>query len=408
MSDINDLLSRNIGEKLVGFDNDARKFYESLQAELIDFESNLKALETAAPVDTYDIMTLNRASQSRRILINKLNSLIREFRKTTKFDFHSMISFYNFCMLTLEQENMAKKKDSNLLDAYFPDQTKNLQSSYKSLSEMLTTFGDILRSKEELIKPIEEAIDAYNRLNSEYKQIAEQKKQILIVEERIQKLKSERDMLATELEKIINSELLKRFSESISRRGLINNKIKEMESNIILLLSSFDRPFRKFKKLVNLGEEYTDFKKELEMYINAPLDAVEFDKSQKILDSLLSSLKKCVNENKIETKHPEKILAKIDDIINDKSLAEMKKKLDLTLSERESLEKYIANETIQDLKLSLENNILSIQNDIKKLEREYEFLTKKLKELSDNLSVRYLSLKEMLEKIINREIELSI
>ena len=72
----------------------------------------------------------------------------------------------------------------------------------------------------------------------------------------------------------------------------------------------------------------------------------------------------------------------------------------------ESLDKHITNETIRDRKLSLEHNISRVQNDIKELGKEQEFLTKRLKELSDSLSVRHLSLKEMLGKIVNRKVEL--
>lgn len=85
-----------------------------------------------------------------------------------------------------------------------------------------------------------------------------------MIEECIQKLKSERDMLAIELEKIIDGDSLRRFSEAINRRDLINNEIKEIKSNIILLISSFDGPLREFKKLVDIGNEHTEFKKELE------------------------------------------------------------------------------------------------------------------------------------------------
>lgn len=144
----------NIEEKLVGFADDMKKSYESLQVDVSSFKSNLKALETAAPTDNYDIMALNRANQTRHALINKLNSLIREFRKTTKFDFHSMINFSNSCVLALEQVNTTKIKYSNLLDAYFPNQMKILQSSFKSLSDILVNSGNMLRSKEELIKPV--------------------------------------------------------------------------------------------------------------------------------------------------------------------------------------------------------------------------------------------------------------
>jgi len=190
------------------------------------------------------------------------------------------------------------------------------------LGSELNALIDLTGSLEELVNNGKEKKSLIDGLNEDARQIRRGLEDIEELTEKsdrlesqIEKLKGEIEKLEVEIKSLKKTSKFREYAESEEKIKGIEEKKKLLEKNILNELSPLKKVLRKVIKLSEDGkcelEPYAIAKE----YLEHPVETyLSHDKDSKDLDSILATIKECIESGALRLKNKEKTLAKIETI----------------------------------------------------------------------------------------------
>jgi len=273
--------------------------------------------------------------------------------------------------------------DRRRLDVYFKrlyDITKELRSFQATKYEKAKTIEDAYSMVDKLLQ----AINGIKR-NQENRKVADERKGIL-----------EKEIAETQ-QKIAQIEAKAELNELFR----LNQRMEELREDVKHSLRYLQKPFFKLQSLARTSEVAIplDEMNKLGDYLSDPYMALATEENgYSTLKSILKRLGDTIEKGKLKLKSTRlrKARDQIDGILSKDSLIQLQTKCKEALSQRKQL---LASETIT----ALQNQQTQLQNHLKELQKENEFVSSKSKMLENEQA----KLRERME-YLRKELEKNI
>jgi len=273
--------------------------------------------------------------------------------------------------------------DRRRLDVYFKrlyDITKELRSFQATKYEKAKTIEDAYSMVDKLLQ----AINGIKR-NQENRKVADERKGIL-----------EKEIAETQ-QKIAQIEAKAELNELFR----LNQRMEELREDVKHSLRYLQKPFFKLQSLARTSEVAIplDEMNKLGDYLSDPYMALATEEiGYSTLKSILKRLGDTIEQGKLKLKSTRlrKARDQIDGILSKDSLIQLQAKCKEALSQRKQL---LASETIT----ALQNQQTELQNHLKELQKENEFVSSKSKML-ENEQAKLLERMEYLRKELEKNI----
>ncbi len=386
----------------------SKKVLGNIQISIEQFRDDIESLEEAEieeeKVDTRlrQIVLGNRIS-----LVKKMRSFIDGIKIPAPINCKTILEFHDSFMKMLEDVNMKSVKNYQRTKILFGSEASSLLKDLKILNKLVAELVDPIKEKRELIKDIDETKEDIKDLKEEFSSLERNKKDLKGQRFNLERLGKEKSEVRKSLEKLVESEKWTYFSKLVQEKEDIRKEIKEARSKILQTFSPLGKSLKKFKNLMNTEKEKLVSEKELDVYINSPVEALIANGGLETLKSVLNNVKKFILSREIELKDKkrEKTMASITEILETDTLKELIKKHNDLVTKVELLSKTINNIKFDEKEI-LENKLDEIKRSITELEDEIQKSDEKKKVLEKRILDKMVLLENKIEHITNRKVNL--
>ncbi|MCP8305088.1 MAG: hypothetical protein H3Z50_06465 [archaeon] len=389
-------------------DANSKKVLDKIQMLIDQFRDDIESLEEAEiEEEKVDPRLLRIVLGNRISLVKKMRSFIDGINIPAQINCKTILEFHDSFMKMLEDVNIKSVKNYPRTKILFGSEASLLLKDLKILNKLFTELVDPIKEKRELIKDIDETKEDIKDLKEEISSLERNKIDLKGQRFNLERLGKEKSEVRKSLEKLVESEKWAYFSKLVQEKEDIRKEIKGARSEILQTVSPLGKSLKKFKNLMGTEKEKLVSEKELDVYINSPVEALIADGGFETLKSILNNVKKYILSREIELKDKkrEKTLASIKEILETDTLKELIKKHNDLVTIVVFLSKAINKIKFEEKEI-LENKLEEIKRRIKELEGEIQKSNKKNKVLEKRFLDKKFLLENKIEQITNRKVNL--
>jgi hypothetical protein len=292
-------------------------------------------------------------------------------------------------------ENFAKHtmRARQILHHFFEHETEAIHNSIASINKQFENMRKLVQ--EEKYKKYLSLLKAISRYDNAVQGKKELKQEIKNNEDIILKTKNELEQFTRKLEDQKKSKEYYQLEKLKKQKLEEETKLNEIITDINTKFAKFERALRKYERIA------IDESAWVRAYQKDPYQAASVDSENKGT-KVLEGLKNKINNNSIELKNNEKIIANLDEMINNNFINKIHTEIKSTKSNLEKIKKELRTITIADEIEKLNNKINSNKRIINDHERQLEELKQKFNDMPLD---KYLEeIKEDLSNIKNKDI----
>jgi chromosome segregation ATPase len=291
--------------------------------------------------------------------------------------------------------------EKQLLDVI--NKIKNLNSILRNFKQPIDANTGLYNDIKFSAKTLEELKDGVNSLD-------ENKKYLEELENELKSLNHERETTERNIENLLRSDEWKKLNELEDRERDLENEIGTVENEIITMISPLGKSLKKFKNLVDNDVEKFKDSDYIEDYISSTLEAIKKDSNLNIFYSMLFVIKKLIENGKIELKSEkgEKAVDLINDILDNKILESALNKLRNLTNEKEGIINKIKIYELRDRKNRLEKDLEHVKDEIEENDIEIRKSKEKIEKMKNEMNDKKTFLKNKLESLMGKKVELNI
>lgn len=283
----------------------------------------------------------------------------------------------------------------------------------------------------ELGKILQEMINSFNEMNNKYKEafvlfefekaqhaitkISEEKAKIKLLQKDIdenKKLGEEKTKLLetkiSEIETFKKSPGMEKLSDIERERAVLMEKKQDLKFEVASLIGSVDRPLQRFKALSDSGRWLLriEQKESLELVLTNPLIALKKDPKAEIFKSVLSEVKKAIEEGKVELKEKEreKRLGALEELLTFDFFENVFWKLNELQKEQDRLNKEIKDNPAQEELNKKTEDLKETKKEIIHIEERSVDLTHEISEITKHIEIEMAYLTGFAQKALERKV----
>ncbi len=389
LSNVDEWFDSKIKENLDLYD-ELDSIYAKIDDEIRKLQTSLSILQKA------DIKNKNiseRALQlmegNRESYIKKVNDFIKQINPPEKNSLINLKEFTERLSVLMNDLNDSTVKQYYILQEFFANEAKDVAISIKKIDEL----------KDEIVRLIDKdrgfsyIHDVHSKIkNVEQKLIEEEKlkEKIDELDAKLKEAKAQKEKIETDIDNLETSPQFQAHSENQSTKLKIEAELRRHKENFSLFFSPIEKALAKYQRIA-----FESDKEVLNDYIRSPVEALENDKTLKILN-ILKNVAYKLNEIEPDEKKKERILSAINKF-NEVYIKDflwkygaIKNKL-IEINRRLSIN--TINNEINDLNYKLKHS----EEQIAKIESEIEKLKSKLNSLNVKEDIN--ELQEQLNKL---------
>ncbi len=288
---------------------------------------------------------------------------------------------------------LKKKHDENLqlLDSEVKNAMFQKKRSVRN-KRLLNLF--VLSKKNELIKPISDAEKELEFLKKNIKDGEEKNREIDEKNRTLQELKKKLVSEEKNLRNLEASDEWNKFGQLSERKKALSSRISEARADISKNFSKIEKPLRKFQHLVKIGREKIDDERNLDEYLDSPVDALIKTENFAFINSVLERVKRCISSDAFRLKDKNGSLSEIDSAITHNIFEEIVKNHDSLMKEMKEIEEDMTGQNVERLKNEIEIRIENLTRDAQVITTEIERSKTQLETIDDLILERKDTLKK--------------
>ncbi|TFG05546.1 MAG: hypothetical protein EU536_01530 [Promethearchaeota archaeon] len=384
LTELQDWFSDKVRKQVEPPRKKTQKFIEKIQQALQDINTSCGNLSDVTTISERDELT----SKSIENLAKKYQDRIVEIEPPDEPLLYEKVSKYSLSIKNLLEYlwQIGRRwipKLSRASGQTYKTNIRELSYHTNALRNEWVNLENYMDKKLKKIKIFEDIFDQIQKLQELVNDMTKSKEEMKIVESELLNLKSKKEKIEREHQKLNETPLL-------SQRNQLESELSLIIQNLRGILGYFRKPFRKFEKFLQESNYFvragcTD---ELSKYINNPIETffAEGDDYSN-LKIVLTELKKAAPRIGLKVRDEKKLVKEIETII-DGSL----------VSFRESYKKAYMKfqENSRDLKeAGLLEKLEEIKTTIANTEKEIADIEQKFSRLNDNYERNLIKLRDL-------------
>ena len=379
---------------------------KEIEKNIQSLENNIKILETSSPkFEKIDPELWSLASGNRIGLVKKMKEFVSSLSLPETISLDALSKYYSLCSRTLKEISNNSVKNFEYARTIFEEESFRILHDFKSIDRVLSSLGKVVEDQEIL---------KLKKLESKVKEITEKTKLKSLKKKELEEIKNRiagkiglLESLEAKLNEIENSVQMKTYREMLTKSSLLRDDFEKTASEIKSKLSSLDRPLRKFKRILPENEK-PELAKELDLYIEDPMNAFLNDSNFKILLLIIERVEKLILNGSLEMEEKKKYrtlqsLAELKDV---NGLLELRKGFFEKESRIKKNDIEISKFNAGEEKNSLEKKIVTEKENLYKELNEREILDKYINDIGSSLNEIKKELEGDLQTIGSGKIEI--
>jgi hypothetical protein len=373
--------------KLGSVRDEMRPLVEEISVVCEDIRASAKILAQAeASKEVY--VGLDKSSrEARRLFVDKVTHAIGILERSKELTWPSLLAFDDSLNRTISQLTGAGVVHGRFASVLFGQHFQNVYQSIHKLQELGAQFRAAIEVKKDevrLFDDIDARITHQRDLAQKLVNLRSQKQEL---ENQAKSLEGVIKAESGELDKLMSSQELKDAEKIRHELGQIEQKIARLRGEAASALSSFQRPFKKMKKLALDGKYPLSRDKLLVigMSIEEPLKAFLSDEVNlpKLME-VLNEAKKSVESGEVELNPRErkKRLAQIERML-DGRLIELRQMYEKALLYKAAKEEAYTSSHVLKKRTELEKSLRSLRSDQEKIQSELKELSMEMERIEE-------------------------
>ena len=394
---LKDELSKEVRPLQINFEN----FHNEIMEKIRKFDNSLDKLSNVT-VSIPDPKTELLVNTRKKDFILKMKNMIKTFKKEVGEKPEDIIDYYNSCTYSWNYANSVALKDFIQIKDFFKNEAKEVINNFKDIYKTLETIGNVISDKKNRIEKIKESIKSYDDFKWLKKAVDNEEKKMEKIKTEIKELSENKKNKQIEIYNLQDSTEFKKLKELEKQKANLDYRQKEIASTIVEIFSSLDRPFKKSYRI--LSRENDPIAKTIKKFIESPFDALLSNESE--LNKILDKIKNLLKEKKLSLKSSEKVVKKIDDLLQKNVLIDLVKQyreLSLKLNE---IEKEMNSIDINSKREKISLEIKMINEKILSKSEELKNCSKRLEEFQSLIEMMKEELQKSLTSILDKKIKI--
>lgn len=334
---------------------------------------------------------------SKQQVFRQVSSIAEKLSVPEPATANSIRDYYVSAYTVLHSEGFSLGRNVTYTSILLKEKIKKIGSYFKEIDETLSEIKKYLDENKAVfaVADAERTVEQINEQKAKLAGLTEKKNGTAL---ELQYIIGKKENLEEELNSMKSSSDIDEYEGIKERKSALYKEKQNIKTRIVDLLSGVDKPFKRFQKLVEIGE--IAIPKPLEETINEyllnPFAALKKDQKAEHFKEILRELKKAVESDKIqlkEFKEKEKKLAAIDELLAFDFFENVFWALNKLESEIIAIEK-------EESKSEIHSKIGSKFKEISEIGQEIQdkgFLLKKLKEEIEAEEEKNIALKHKFE-----------
>ena len=338
--------------------------------------------------------------RARKVILVSAPMFVQSLTDSVSFDYKTdIVTFQKTLDLCLDKIGKLLVGKGRYLPIAFSDEIERIG---KRANDVLN-YRDELRKRIPKDEKRENVMNVYGRINGYFEKLRELEKNLKKTNANLEELKKEKPSLEKNLRAIEKSNELREFLNGEEDLKRLKSETDEIRNKVNNYLSPLQRPLKKFEKF---SEESEKDCKEIDRYIETPVEEFFLDENFSIED-ILGELNEAILLKKIELKPQEekKVFYAFENLEELKKLGERYKEI---MSDEKNKKTELTNSGIANEKNEILKEIESVNKNIEVHENELNKIKTNISELKENILQEKKVLEEFIGEIEGSEISITV
>jgi DNA repair exonuclease SbcCD ATPase subunit len=314
-----------------------------------DLSGDARALESSLPDEKAPPRLIKAGMGARGEIIRQIDSLTMLLSPPGKVDIESASEYHSSLVKGLGRTAINFGNAQRYVSALFPDDAGKINSDLNRLSRLLVELEGEIEKRQEETGGIRTARDLLARVRAEKAEVRNLSTSIKNDEDSLAELLRMRDGLEERLEGIASSEE-GRSAEDLRRTvDLKREDLRQIEAQMSDLVAPLNKALARIMKQEESSRLCLQHREVFKKLTSSPQQAVDED-----ISSALHELRSNVDALGLRDKKREKILERIDHLIERKSLEDLKARYTEILQQINDLESRLEKTSFRSLELKKE------------------------------------------------------
>jgi hypothetical protein len=403
IENVESIISKKSDEIFGPFISESNKLYGDIQSAIKNLRDNINTLSETKYTERVDTELLQNVVSHRASFIRKMEIMIRELKKDMKLDVDSIIAYNQAAKKIIHETNENTLNDYRYVDRLFEKEGEIVIKNFKDIGKISDSFESMIR-KNENINIIKKTGNEIAKLKSDMVVFSQKNKELDDLEKYVSISKSNLEKVYSELRNFEEGSEWEELKKLLDKRNAIKNEISVVIAEINKNISKVEKSVRKFKNLVERGNEKIFDEKLLEKYVGSFFDTLINDGNSSNMNYILEATQKTMKDGKIEIKDMEKEIDEINFILGNDVFGNLLKEYFKMKNALNEVEKNIIENHAQNKRSEIEDRIKdekkSIEISIFEIEKTKKQKEKIEKSINENKDILEKSLKNILKKEI--------
>jgi hypothetical protein len=387
-----------------GLNTTANKLYaeiEVIRDRLLQDTSKLRDAEPAEnmPANVTKLGLINRDK-----MVKQLNTLTEKISIPTQTDYKTVLSFFRVTTSNIESTLGRSSKNLYYIRSLFPDEVKAVVSDLKRLKTVLNLLITPVREKESQIMKFEQVPGMVRAIKDQKSWIEKEKEYVRAQEEERSGLESKIKTEGKRLKMIEEETEWMRLKELENELSSLKGELNVLESDVRKLFAPISKPFNLLKKQDESGRHTLtpEERRAVSSILSSPIRALDED-----IHGFLRIIKNIIEGEAsiLKDRKRDSTLKWIDHLLN-ADLSSIKGKKDLLQSRIEESKAKLADMTILENKVEIEQSIAYVEGQLTRLEEDIDRSKRRIVTQEEELMEKKRLLLDTLEEIAGKKIDI--
>lgn len=408
---IEQFLNNQYNDIFQSFKEYVRSKYEDVQSKLLTFKSSLAKLGKATfskPEGGVNLALVQKLLAQRKSFINKMKLMIDKLSKPMGDSFDSITSYQISVLNSIKTADKYTSREFASFEQLFKEESKLISNNFRSLFTVVKNFDKFVSEKKDSFASISNARNEFEALKKYIRISKDREKELDDLNKHASDLKENLSSEKRRLKDLESGEEWKKFNDLTEDKTDMESQMSEVKFLISQNLSIIEKPLKKFQNLVFRGVEKLDNSKELDKYIDSPVDMLIATKDFAYFRSILRSICNDISSEKINIKNRDKTLSKINWIIDHNVFEELVEKYNPLVNKLKTLEDDISKQIIVKEKQDVENHIEDLERESNSVTEKLVEIKKQVEKSNNLINTSKSNLEKLLSSFISGEAKINI
>lgn len=366
-----------------------------------DLAEDVKSLESAAPDENAPPRLLKAGLAARGEVIKQMNALSEKLVLPQKAEIESAAEYHSNLVNGLGRTVTKFGRAQQFMAALFPKEAESINSELNRLSHLLVELDQEIVRRQESMDDIRIARELLARVQEERAEAGDLGSSIKNGEKNLAELRDARNALEEELGRIASSEEGRRAEDLKNALDLKREDLSRIEAQMSDLVAPLNKALARIIKQEASDRLSLQHSNVFEQLSRSPEQVIDKD-----ISGALQELRSNVDILGLKDRKREKILERIDDLIEEKSLEALNARHTDVLRQINELQPKL--EESRRRSVELERELDGIRGQIRRFEADLDQERRNFAALEARETVDETDLKTAVEKLAGRSMAIDL